>query len=402
MKTPNPFSPGSLSGMRVLDLTRVLAGPWCTQNLADLGAEVIKVERPDGGDDTRTWGPPFLRDSAEAAYFLSANRGKKSVTVDIASEEGQAIIRQLVVHCDILVENFKVGQLAKYGLDYASLKAIKPSLIYCSITGFGQTGPWAHRAGYDLIVQGLSGFMSITGERDDLPGGGPQKAGVAISDLLTGMYATVGILSALVHRQRTGEGQWIDMALLDVMVAGMAQMNSNYLTSGKVPVRAGNAHANITPYQTFACADGYLILAVGNDSQFSKFCAVAGRPDLATDPRFATNPERIRHRALLISLVEELMRQRTKSDWSEALEAVGVPCGPINTIDEVFQNPQVVARNMRVDLPHAGGGTVPLVVSPIKMSATPPRYDLAPPLLGEHNDEILGHYLLAGADDDRR
>lgn len=402
MMTPNPFPAGSLSGMRVLDLTRILAGPWCTQNLADLGAEVIKVERPDGGDDTRTWGPPFLRDTGEAAYFLSANRGKKSVTVDIATEEGQAIIRQLVTHCDILVENFKVGQLAKYGLDYASLRAIKPSLIYCSITGFGQTGPWAHRAGYDLIVQGLSGFMSITGERDDLPGGGPQKAGVAISDLLTGMYATVGILSALVHRQRTGEGQWIDMALLDVMVAGMAQMNSNYLASGKVPVRAGNAHANITPYQTFACADGHLILAVGNDSQFSKFCAVAGQPELATDPRFATNPERVRNRAVLLPLVEALMRQRTKNDWNEALEAVGVPCGPINTVDEVFQNPQVIARNMRVDLPHAGGGTAPLVVSPIKMSATPPRYNLAPPLLGQHNEEILGHYLLSGADDDRR
>ncbi len=394
------FSPGALSGVRVLDLTRVLAGPWCTQNLADLGAEVIKVERPGSGDDTRAWGPPYLGDSGAAAYFLTANRGKKSMTLDIASPEGQETIRQLVQKCDVLVENFKAGQLAKYGLDYESLKKLKPDLIFCSITGFGQTGPWSHRPGYDLIVQGMSGFMSVTGERDDLPGGGPQKAGVPVADLFTGMYATVAIVSALFHRQRTGIGQAIDIALLDVMVAAMANMNSNYLTSGIAPKRLGNVHPNVAPYQTFACSDGFIIVAVGNDTQFRKFCTATGCGSLADDARFASNSDRLRNRDELVERLEQAMRQRKRSEWIAALEEAGVPCGPINTLDEVFENPQIKARGMRVDLPHPSGLIAPLVANPIKMSVTPPRYILPPPQLGQHTEEILKAYVHQSANDE--
>ncbi|MBC7501531.1 MAG: CoA transferase [Herminiimonas sp.] len=384
----------SLGHVRVLDLTRVLAGPWCAQNLADLGADVIKVERPGTGDDTRAWGPPYLRDAdgndtTEAAYYLSANRGKRSVTVDIATPEGQAIVRELACQSDVVLENYKVGQLKKYGLDFESLRQVKPDLVYCSITGFGQTGPYAQRAGYDFIVQGMGGFMSITGERDDLPGGGPQKAGVAISDLMTGMYATIAVMAALTHRDRTGEGQYIDLALLDVQVAMLANMNTNYLASGIAPKRSGNAHPNIVPYQTFATSDGHIIVAVGNDSQFVKFVTAGGQPDLARDDRFATNPMRVRHRDILVPLLAAMVKTRTKQQWIDQLEQAGVPCGPINRLDEVFDNPQVEARRMQVDLPHPSAGIVKLVGSPMKMSATPPQYDMPPPLLGQHTDEVL-------------
>jgi formyl-CoA transferase len=393
LNTHTPFKK-ALGHVRVLDLTRVLAGPWCAQNLADLGADVIKIERPGAGDDTRSWGPPYLRDAqgrdtTEAAYYLAANRGKRSLTLDIASAEGQAIVRDLAKHCDVVLENYKVGQLKKYGLDYESLRREKPDLIYCSITGFGQDGPYAQRAGYDFIVQGMGGFMSITGERDDLPGGGPQKAGIAISDLMTGMYATIAVMAALTHRDRTGEGQYIDMALLDVQVAMLANMDTNYLASGEPPKRWGNAHPNIVPYQTFATSDGHIIVAVGNDGQYQKFVAVGGRPELAADERFATNPMRVRHRDILVPLLAEMVRTKTKQQWIDLLEAAGVPCGPINNLDEVFVNPQVAARKLRIDLPHPTGGTVKLVGSPMKLSATPPRYDMPPPLLGQHTEEVL-------------
>ncbi len=384
----------ALGHLRVLDLTRVLAGPWCTQLLADLGADVIKIERPGSGDDTRGWGPPYLkdaqgRDTTEAAYYLSANRGKRSVTIDISKPEGQRLVRELAKKSDIVVENYRVGQLAKYGLDYASLAGLNPKLIYCSITGFGQTGPYRERAGYDFIIQGMGGFMSITGERDDLPGGGPQKAGVAVSDLMTGMYAAVAILAALAHRDVTGAGQHLDLALFDVMVAMLANMNMNYLVSGTAPGRAGNAHQNIVPYQVFAAADGHVIIAVGNDGQYAKFCEIAGRPDLATDPRFAKNADRVRNRAVLVPILEEIVRARPVAFWTERLEQAGVPCGPINSIAQALADPQIVARGLRIDLPHPLAGRVPLVGSPIKMSATPPAYDRAPPLLGEHTDEVL-------------
>ncbi|MDG0022749.1 CaiB/BaiF CoA-transferase family protein [Trinickia sp. Y13] len=385
---------GALSHIRVLDLTRVLAGPWCAQTLADLGADVIKIERPGAGDDTRHWGPPYLKtpdgaDTREAAYYLCANRNKRSVTVDIATAEGQRIVRELAATSDVVLENYKVGQLAKYGLDYASLKAVKPDLVYCSVTGFGQTGPLADRAGYDFIVQGMGGFMSITGERDDLPGGGPQKAGVAIADLMTGMYASVAVLAALAHRDRTGEGQAIDMALLDVQVAMLANVGSNYLASGKAPQRWGNAHQNIVPYQAFQTSDSWIIVAVGNDGQFRKFVEAGGRPELADDPRFATNPERVRHRDVLVPIVAEMVKTRAKREWIEALEAAGVPCGPINDVGEVFADEQVRARGMRVEAPHPSGAMAPLVRNPIRMSATPPEVRSAPPLLGEHTDDVL-------------
>lgn len=385
---------GALSHLRVLDLTRVLAGPWCAQNLADFGADVIKVERPGAGDDTRTWGPPWLKDeagqdTAEAAYYLAANRNKRSITVDISTPEGQDIVRKLAAHADVVLENYKVGQLKKYGLDYESLKAIKPDLIYCSITGFGQTGPYAARAGYDFIVQGMGGFMSLTGERDDLPGGGPQKAGVAISDLMTGMYATVAVLAALAHRDRTGEGQYIDMALLDVQVAMLANMNTNYLASGHAPKRWGNAHPNIVPYQTFQASNGWIIVAVGNDGQFRRFVEAGGMPELADDPRFATNPQRVANRDVLVPILAEMVKRFGKGEWIDKLEAAGVPCGPINDLHEVFDNEQVQARGLRVDLPHPSAGTVKLVGSPVKMSATPPKAASHPPLLGEHTEAVL-------------
>ncbi|KIP18365.1 coA-transferase III family protein [Burkholderia sp. MSHR3999] len=395
---------GALSHIRVLDLTRVLAGPWCAQTLADFGADVIKVERPGAGDDTRHWGPPYLKDAngadtAEAAYYLAANRNKRSVTIDIATPEGQRIVRELAAQSDVVLENYKVGQLKKYGLDYASLRAVKPDLVYCSVTGFGQTGPYAHRAGYDFIIQGIGGFMSITGERDGEPGGGPQKAGVAISDLATGLYSTIAVLAALAHRDRTGEGQYIDMALLDVQVALLANMNTNFLASGKPPVRWGNAHPNIVPYQTFQTRDGWIIVAVGNDGQFRKFVEAGGRPELADDERFATNPARVRHRDTLVPILADMVRTLDKNTWIAALEAAGVPCGPINDLEEVFDDDQVVARGMQVELPHPCGANVKLVRNPIRMSATPPDARSAPPLLGAHTDAVLRELL--GYDDER-
>jgi len=392
--SPSSQAPQALTGVKVLDLSRVLAGPWCTQTLADLGADVIKIERPGSGDDTRAWGPPYLKDAdgqdtTEAAYFLGANRNKRSLAVDLATPEGQAIVRKLAAQVDVLVENFKVGDLARYGLDAQSLLAEDPGLVICSITGFGQTGPYAERAGYDYAVQGMGGLMSVTGERDDLPGGGPQKVGVAVSDLFTGMYATVAILAALRHRDATGQGQLIDMALLDTQLAMLANLGSNYLCSGKAPGRMGNAHQNIVPYQVFEASDGHLILAVGNDRQFAKFCDIAGRPDWAADPRFATNSERVRNRAILVPQLEDAIRQRPRNDWLAALEAAKVPCGSINSIGEALADPQAQARGAVVAMPHPLTPDLRLIASPMKLSATPVAYRHAPPLLGQHSDELL-------------
>jgi crotonobetainyl-CoA:carnitine CoA-transferase CaiB-like acyl-CoA transferase len=396
--TPTP-PPAALAGVRVLDLSRVLAGPWCTQTLADLGAEVIKIERPPsadhpGGDDTRGWGPPFLKDrdghdTAEAAYFLGTNRNKRSVTVDIAQPAGQALIHRLAATCDVMVENFKVGDMARYGLDSGTLRARHPRLICCAITGYGQTGPYRDRAGYDYAIQGLGGLMSVTGERDDLPGGGPQKVGVAVADLFTGLYATVAILAALRHRDATGEGQTIDMALLDTQVAMLANLGANYLVTKQAPRRAGNAHQNIVPYQVFEVADGHLILAVGNDGQFERFCRVAGCPELAADERFRRNASRVRHRDALVALLGETMRTRGRADWLAALDAAKVPCGPINDLADVFADPQVLHRGMRATVPHPHHDALELVASPMKLSATPVQLRRAPPLLGQHTDEVL-------------
>ena len=400
----------ALNGIRILDLSRVLAGPWCTQTLADLGADVIKIERPGAGDDTRSWGPPFLaddagRDTTDAAYYLGTNRNKRSVTCDISQAAGQTLIKALVPHCDVFVENFKVGDMARYGLDSTSLLSINPRLVYCSVTGFGQTGPYAERAGYDYAVQGMGGLMSVTGERDDL-GGGPQKVGVAVADLFTGMYATVGILAALRHAEKTGLGQHLDMALLDTQVAMLANLGANYLVNGQadgpVPGRMGNAHQNIVPYQVFEvkAAQGaalgtrdHLILAVGNDSQFAKFCSVAGRDDLALDPLYAKNQGRVRHRAVLVPQLEALMMMRTKAEWLAALEAAKVPCGAINNLAEVFADPHVQARAMVNHWQHPNRSDLSLVASPIKLSLTPVRCDLPPPLLGQHTDEVLEELL---------
>lgn len=389
---------GALSHLRVLDLSRVLAGPWCGQNLADLGAEVIKVERPKVGDDTRHWGPPYLRDgegrdTSEAAYFLAANRNKQSLTLDFTQAEGQRLVRELAGKSDILIENFKVGGLAAYGLDYASLKAFNPRLIYCSITGFGQSGPYAKRAGYDFMIQGLGGLMSLTGQPDGGEGGGPVKVGVALTDILTGLYATVAVLAALAHRDKTGEGQHIDMALLDVQVACLANQAMNYLTTGVSPKRLGNAHPNIVPYQAFPTADGDLILTVGNDSQFRKFCEVAGHPEWAVDLRFASNGQRVAHRAELIPLIRQATVFRTTAQWVGLLEAAGVPCGPVNDLQQVFADPQVIARGLRLDLPHPLAGNTPQVASPLRLSASPVEYRQAPPLLGEHTKRVLGEVL---------
>lgn len=394
MNSPTDSNPrGALSHIRVLDMSRVLAGPWAGQVFADLGAEVIKIERPGVGDDTRGWGPPYLKDEKgndthEAAYFLAANRGKKSVTLDISRPEGQALVRQLAAQCDVLLENYKAGDLARYGLAYEDLKAVNPGLVYCSITGFGQSGPMRNVAGYDFIIQAMGGLMSITGERDDLPGGGPQKVGVAVADIMTGLYSTVAVLAALAHRAQTGEGQYIDMALLDVQVATIANMNMNYLVSGKVPERQGNAHANIVPYQVFDAADGQFVLAVGNDSQFAKFCAAAGC-SFHTDALFKKNADRVRNRAILVPLLAEVLRTRGVAEWVALLEPLGIPVGPINDIAQVFAHPQVRHRGMKVDLPHPLSGSVPQVASPIKMSVTPPSYRSAPPTLGQHTDEVL-------------
>jgi crotonobetainyl-CoA:carnitine CoA-transferase CaiB-like acyl-CoA transferase len=392
-------SPNSLDGIRVLDLSRVLAGPWCTQTLADLGADVIKIERPETGDDTRTWGPPFLKDAQgndtpEAAYYLGTNRNKRSVTCDIAQPAGQALVRELAKHCDVFVENFKVGDMARYGLDYASLKAINPRIVYCSVTGFGQTGPYAERAGYDYAVQGMGGLMSVTGERDDL-GGGPQKVGVAVADLMTGMYATVGILAALRHAEKTGEGQQVDMALLDTQVAMLANLGANYLVSGSVPGRMGNAHQNIVPYQVFEvapAADGskdHIIIAVGNDAQFRKYCEVANVTALGVNPLFALNRDRVKNRAQLVPILAAVMCTRRKADWLGALETAKVPCGAINNLAEVFSDPQIQSRAMVTQWQHPHLSDLRLVSSPIKLSATPVRCDMPPPLLGQHTDEVL-------------
>jgi formyl-CoA transferase len=387
-----------LEGIRVLDLTRVLAGPWATQMLADLGAEVLKIERPNRGDDTRQWGPPFLKDragsdTADSAYYLGCNRGKKSITLDIAQEEGRDLVRDLSRHCDVLVENFKVGDLARRGLDYATLSKDNPGLVYCSITGFGQDGPYRDRPGYDFMIQGLGGLMSVTGERDDLPGGGPQKVGVAVADLFTGMYSTSAILAALFHKMRTGEGQHIDMALLDVQVAMLANLSSAYLCSGEVPKRMGNAHQAIVPYHVFAASDEFLIVAVGNDGQFARFCEVIGAADWAADERFARNPGRVRHRDLLVGMIAARMKAKPAREWLASLERAGVPCGPINDLSQVFDDPQVRHRRMEVRAPHAKAGEVRMVANPVKFSATPMAHDRAPPLLGEHTEEVLGRLL---------
>ncbi|MEE4374235.1 CaiB/BaiF CoA-transferase family protein [Pseudomonas alliivorans] len=385
---------GALSHIRVLDLSRVLAGPWAGQILADLGADVIKVERPVCGDDTRSWGPPFLKDEAgqnttEAAYYLSANRNKQSVTIDFTRPEGQQLVRELVAKSDIVIENFKVGGLAAYGLDYASLKAVNPKLIYCSITGFGQTGPYAKRAGYDFMIQGLGGLMSLTGRPDGDEGAGPVKVGVALTDILTGLYSTTAILAALAHRDQNGTGQHIDMALLDVQVACLANQAMNYLTTGVAPRRLGNAHPNIVPYQDFPTADGDFILAVGNDSQFRKFAEVAGQSQWATDPRFLTNKLRVANRGELIPLIRQATVFKTTAQWVDELEAAGVPCGPVNDLAQVFADPQVLARGLAIELPHTLGGRVAQVASPIRLSETPVEYRRAPPLLGEHTSEVL-------------
>ena len=384
---------GALAGIRVLDMSRVLAGPWCGQILADLGAEVIKVERPGNGDDTRGWGPPYLkdregRDTHESAYFLGANRGKKSVTLDISKTAGQEIARRLAAQSDVLIENYKAGDLTRYNLGYEQLRTLNPGLVYCSITGFGQTGPMRSVAGYDFIIQAMGGLMSVTGEADSEPGGGPLRVGVAVADLSTGMYATVAILAALFHRTRSGQGQYIDLALLDTQVAMNANMNMNYLVSGRVPQRIGNAHANIVPYQVFDAADGQLVLAVGNDGQFAKFCEAAGC-SLHEDARFRKNADRVRNRSVVVPLLEEIMRRRTVAEWVALLEPIGVPVGPINDLAQVFAHPQVKSRGLRLDLPHPLAGSVPSVASPIRMSATPTRFAAAPPTLGQHTQEVL-------------
>jgi len=383
----------ALQGVTVLDLSRILAGPWSTQNLADLGADVIKVERPGQGDDTRSWGPPFVQGEQDgvkdAAYFFCCNRGKRSITLDFTVEEGRAVLLELVRKADVLVENYKVGGLRKYGLDYDTLSKINPRLVYCSITGFGQNGPYAERPGYDALVQAMGGLMSITGEPDSVPGGGPQKVGVAVVDVLTGLYATSAILAALLSRERTGQGQHIDIALLDVQVAALANQASNFVLAGQVPQRLGSAHPSIVPYQPFAVADGHVMLAIGNDTQFAAFCRAAGCPELADDERYRSNAQRVLNRQALLALLEPRMLAKTIDEWCVLGTANGFPCGPINTIDRVFDDPQVRARGMRVSVPSEAYGAVDLVASPMRFSATPIAYDSAPPSLGQHTEEVL-------------
>jgi len=387
----------ALSHIRVLDLSRVLAGPWCTQNLADLGAEVIKIERPGVGDDTRSWGPPWIKDgedgdTRDSTYYAAANRGKKSVTVDMATAEGQALIREFAKSSDVLIENFKVGDLKRYGLDYASLADINPCLVYCSITGYGQDGPYANKPGYDFVFQGIGGLMSITGEKDSLPGGGPQKAGVAIADVLTGMYASVAILAALNHRSVSGQGQYIDMALLDCIVALGGNQVTGYFASGKIPQRYGNAHASLVPYQVFDTVDGQMVVAVGNDVQWQRYCEVIERHDLAAEERWRKVAGRIIGREELVPELAKTMLTRTSADWIARLEAQDVPCGPINNYKQVFEDPQVRHRGLRVDVPR-DGGTVSTIASPLRLQGTPAVYEQAPPLLGEHTDEVLARVL---------
>jgi crotonobetainyl-CoA:carnitine CoA-transferase CaiB-like acyl-CoA transferase len=386
----------ALSDIRVLDLTRILAGPTCTQLLGDLGCDILKIEKPGAGDDTRKWGPPYLpgkdgEPTHESAYYLAANRNKRSVAIDIARPEGQALARRLLAGCDVLVQNFKAGTLARYGLDWDSLKADFPGLVYCSISGFGQTGPYKDRAGYDYLAQGYGGIMSITGA----PDGEPMKVGVGIADIMCGMYASSAILAALHHKARTGEGQHIDLALLDTQVAWLANEGTNYLLSGKVPQRLGNEHPNIVPYKLFETQDGPVVLAAGNDAQFQRFCRFAGVAELAEDDRFATNSRRVQNRDALYALLVPVFATRTKAAWVDGLTALGVPCGPVNSIDEVFEDEQIRHREMRIDMPHplASDGTVPLLGNPIKMSATPPAYRRPPPFLGQHTDEVLAELL---------
>ncbi|HEU5176022.1 MAG TPA: CaiB/BaiF CoA-transferase family protein [Burkholderiales bacterium] len=386
--------PGPLAGIRVLDLTRVLAGPWAAQNLADLGAEVIKVERPKKGDDSRAFGPPWLkdaqgRDTAESAYFACANRGKKSVTLDLANPKGQAIARELAERCDVLLENFKYGDLDRYGLGYAQLRKVNPGLIYCSVTGFGHSGPWRERPGYDFMIQGMGGLMSVTGERDDRAGGGPQKAGIPIADLITGMYASVAICAALAHRAKSGQGQHLDLALLDSLVAVLANQGANYLATGTPPGRLGNDHPNIAPYQVLPTSDGSFIVACGNDNLFGKFSQVLGRPELAGDARFATNGKRVANRAELTRIVSEITAKQSMRHWLDALEGAGVPCGPINNLEQVFAEPQALARGLRMELPHPTAGKVALTRSPMRFSETPVQHETPPPTLGQHTDEVL-------------
>jgi crotonobetainyl-CoA:carnitine CoA-transferase CaiB-like acyl-CoA transferase len=384
---------GPLSGLRVLDLTRVLAGPTCTQMLGDLGAEVIKIERPEAGDDTRGFAPPFVPNTKESAYFVGVNRNKKSVTLDIAKPEGQAIIHKLLEHCDILVENFKVGALAKYGLGYEQLAKTHPRLMYCSITGFGQTGPYAPRPGYDALIQAMGGVMSLTGE----PNGSPQKVGVPVADLFAGLYGCIGILAAVNHRNSTGQGQQIDIGMLDTHVAWLANQGMNYLATGENPPRLGNQHPNIAPYQEFPTKDGYIILAVGNDPTFERFCKAFGQEALLADPRFATNPIRVQNRQLVTDTLTPVMKSKTTAEWIDALEALKIGCGPINTLEQVFADPHVQAREMVVEMAHGSGETVKVIANPVKLSATPPSYRSAPPVLGEHTNAVLSDVLKMSA-----
>lgn len=392
-----------LSNIRVLDMSRILAGPWATQNLADLGAEVIKIEKPGAGDDTRQMGPPFLQDHdtgefGDAAYFMCCNRGKKSITLDFSDPRGQALIKQMVREADVFVENYKVGALEKYGLDYQSLKAINPELIYCSITGFGQTGPYRNRAGYDYLIQGMGGLMSVTGERDDLPGGGPQRVGVAVADLMAGMYAAVAILAALHHRTAGHGGQHIDISLLDCQVGSLVNQGLNFLVTGETPQRMGSGHPNIAPYAVYPASDGHLILAVGNDTQFRRLCSAIGHPEMGSDERFSSIRARVQNRDALDEWLFPITRARSVADWVALLEEAQVPGGPINDIQRVFEDPQVIARGMRMDLAHAKYGTVPSVRNPIRFSETPLDFKTAPPLLGEHTDEVLRSMQLSAAE----
>jgi crotonobetainyl-CoA:carnitine CoA-transferase CaiB-like acyl-CoA transferase len=398
---------GALSHLRVLDLSRILAGPWCSQNLADMGADVIKVERPGVGDDTRVWGPPWLhpaegQERTDSTYFAAANRGKRSITVDIARPQGQQLIRQLAAISDVVIENYKIGDLKRYGLDYESLAKINPRLVYCSITGYGQNGPSAHKPGYDFVFQAMGGLMSITGERDDLPGGGPQKAGIAIADVITGMYATIAILSALQHRTVSGTGQYIDMALLDCIVALGGNQVTGHFANGKIPGRYGNAHASLVPYQVFTVADGEIVVAVGNDTQWQQYCAAIERPDLGADPRWHKVTGRVTGRQTLVPELARTMLTKGRDEWLSRLEASGVPCGPINNYAQVFEDVQVRHRQLRVDMTRPDGSAVATIASPLRLQGTPPVYDRAPPALGDATDAVLSDLLgIARANIDR-